>query len=166
MQWKKLDNPRSREMEGFRKEYCKKARFILDKNCPPVGKMLLASMGYNAVHVDDVGLSSKPDEDVFNFARKSRRMVITKDKGYLDNRKYPFKINPGIIIIPDCPLLSDVFFNSIRIIDFIIGKYYKLYSGYKIQITESFEIIMHKQKNGRVTKSKYRLGANNASQLL
>src|SRR5574337_992187 len=99
MPWKKLPNPSKKEEETFFVRFRKKARFLVDEDVDSEVVYFLREQGWNVVSALEVGLNGQPDENVFSFAWKERRMILSHDRGFLDNKKYPVHRNPGIVII-------------------------------------------------------------------
>jgi len=100
MGWKELDIPNAQEAAGFRQEFQKRARFLLDESLGVAVANLLRRSGWNAKFVADVGLAGRDDQDVLAFAQRDDRILLTHDQGFLDDRKYPEHRNPGIVILP------------------------------------------------------------------
>lgn len=53
----------------------------------------------DAVHAREVGLTSRPDSEVFARAVSEGRLLITKDLDFSDSRKYGTPASSGILII-------------------------------------------------------------------
>jgi predicted nuclease of predicted toxin-antitoxin system len=53
---------------------------------------------WNAKFASDLGLIGKSDDAVFAAAWKQKRVILTHDRDFLDNRRFPFHRNPGIIV--------------------------------------------------------------------
>jgi len=99
MGWKQLDEPSHQEIQQLTSMFRSKARFLVDESVGiAVAKSLRAS-GYNVKYVEELGLRGRSDEDVFATAWKDRRIVITHDSDFLDNRRFPHHRNPGVVII-------------------------------------------------------------------
>lgn len=100
MAWVKLKLPSSAERRELDAEYRGKARFLVDESVGElVATVLRDEERYNTKYVGDVGLLGKSDEDVFAFAWKEDRVIITHDPDFLDNRRFPPNRNPGIVLI-------------------------------------------------------------------
>jgi len=57
-----------------------KLKFLLDENLSPLTVDLLRDLGLEAVHIYDVGLIGKSDEEIYEFAKKKKYVIITFDK--------------------------------------------------------------------------------------
>jgi hypothetical protein len=54
-------------------------RWLLDEMLPPATCQLLVRLGHDAISVHDAGLSGMPDDAVFDFAVRERRLVVTEN---------------------------------------------------------------------------------------
>lgn len=99
MPWKKLDLPTADEMRGMDEAYRGKARFLVDESMGAAIAKYLDEKGYNTKYVGDEGLEGRSDEDVFAFAWKSERIIVTHDPDFLDDRRFPPHRNPGIVLV-------------------------------------------------------------------
>lgn len=59
-------------------------KFLVDAQLPPTLAESLRSKGHEASHVADFGLESADDEAVWNQAKKSASVIITKDEDFKD----------------------------------------------------------------------------------
>lgn len=78
-------------------------RFITDEDVPRSTARVLHDAGFDAVDVRDVGLRGKSDSDVFDYAQKENRLLITCDMGFANILNFPPSENHGILVvrIPD-----------------------------------------------------------------
>lgn len=77
-------------------------RFLVDENMPRVLVARLQAAGYMAEDVRDVGLATRPDNEVWAYAQAHSATVLTRDKDFADIRAYP-PPHAGIVIadVPD-----------------------------------------------------------------
>ena len=74
-------------------------RFLVDENLPARLIDLLRREGYDAEHAYGVGLRTRPDTDVFAYARTASATLITQDHDLeRDTSQFP-PPNPGVILI-------------------------------------------------------------------
>jgi predicted nuclease of predicted toxin-antitoxin system len=57
-------------------------KFLVDAQLPPQLAGWLRAKGYEAMHVDDVGLRNSDDIDVRKFAEAQATIVVTKDRDF------------------------------------------------------------------------------------
>ena len=58
-------------------------RFIIDAQLPPGLGIRLAARGYVAEHVNRVGLGGSGDIAIWEYARRNRAALITKDEDFV-----------------------------------------------------------------------------------
>jgi len=74
-------------------------RFLVDENLPARLTDYLRAEGYEAEHAYDVGLRTRPDQDVFAYARTANAILITQDHDLeRDTGQFPTP-HPGVIIV-------------------------------------------------------------------
>ena len=78
-------------------------RFITDEDVPRSTARVLSDAGFDAVDVRDVGLRGKSDAEVFDYAQRENRLLITCDMGFSNILNFPPAKNHGILVvrIPD-----------------------------------------------------------------
>ncbi len=80
-------------------EWKRKTRFLVDENLGGEVALYLREKGFDAVSVEDAGLKGRTDEDVLASAWREERMLLTLDRDYLDDRRFPEHRNPGVVIL-------------------------------------------------------------------
>jgi predicted nuclease of predicted toxin-antitoxin system len=133
--WHRLPDLSNEESLDFEREFKKKARFLVDENMGNDVAVLLRDFKYNATFVGDVGLIGCADETVFAYAWKDKRILLTHDADFLDDKKFPFHRNPGVIVLPGAegdgtlePAIADL----LR----IVAPYESAHIGAKITVTQ------------------------------
>ena len=75
-------------------------RFYLDENIPAPTVDYLKRRGHNVRHAAlDLGYSPRDDAFHFQEARRERRILLTTDRDFENNRLYPLHLTYGVIII-------------------------------------------------------------------
>lgn len=59
----------------------------------------LQQSGFDILSTREAKLSTRDDEDIFNFALKSKRILLTFDRGFGDIFRFPIQKSAGVIII-------------------------------------------------------------------
>ena len=73
--------------------------FLVDENMPrPLAPMIAAS-GHTARDVRGIGLKGRPDEEVFAEAARTDAVVVTRDHGFTDLRRWPDGFTAGVILV-------------------------------------------------------------------
>lgn len=124
------------EFQEFARQFRKRARFLVDENMGEDVASLLRDFGYNARFVSDFGLIGRSDEEVFSVAWRKRRIILTHDRDFLDDQRFPFHRNPGVVVLPGAqgdgtlePALADL----LR----IFAPYGEAHIGCKIEIPKT-----------------------------
>jgi predicted nuclease of predicted toxin-antitoxin system len=74
-------------------------RFLIDEDVPRSTARLLREAGVDAVDVRDVGLKGKSDQEVFEFAQREDRLLISCDLGFANTLRYSPTESVGILVI-------------------------------------------------------------------
>ena len=75
-----------------------KVRFYADENFPYLATRMLRRFGTQVVTVQDAGLRRHPDENHAGYALRYGYVLLTCDRDYLDNRKFPLIHCPAIAV--------------------------------------------------------------------
>lgn len=111
MTWKKIDFS-EREWRQINSElaiFRKRVRFLVDENVPEDLVSVLRERGYNTKSVAECELKGRDDEEIFGLAYKENRVLVTQDKDFLDDRRFPIQRNPGLAVLPAYSQNEDAF---------------------------------------------------------
>jgi predicted nuclease of predicted toxin-antitoxin system len=75
-----------------------KARFYADENFPALATQILRKMRARVVTVQDVGLRKHPDENHAAYALKHGYVLLTCDRDYLDEGRFPLIHCPAVVV--------------------------------------------------------------------
>jgi predicted nuclease of predicted toxin-antitoxin system len=134
MSWKRLPDLAPDAIEAFGRRFKEKARFLVDESAGSGLARALRDFGWNAVFVSEVGLGGQSDEDVFGFAWKQDRLILTHDEDFLDDLRFPFHRNPGVVVLPGASG-EPGFIEAVHDVLSTIGRFRGAYRGEKIVIT-------------------------------
>ena len=59
-------------------------RFLVDAQLPPRLARALVEAGYEAMHVEDLGLRDASDPTIWAYAERQQAIVVTKDEDFVD----------------------------------------------------------------------------------
>jgi len=121
---------------AFERKFESKARFLVDESVGMDAVRLIQDRGWNVCYVDDVGLSGRSDEEVLAFAWEEQRILLTHDFEFLDDSRFPFQRNPGLVVLPGGTGSTLGLAEAINGVLALIGPCSEAYRGYKIRITE------------------------------
>ena len=88
MSWKRLPGGTEAQEAEFN-SFRKKTRFLIDESLGEGVARVLRELGWNVVFGPDVGLKRHSDEDVFAYAWREQRVLLTHDRDFLDDRRFP-----------------------------------------------------------------------------
>ena len=124
------------QVSDFRRNFESKARFLIDESVGMEAARSIRDRGWDVCDVDDVGLSEQSGEEVLAFAWKEQRILLTYDFDFLDDNRFPFNRNPGLVVLPRTIDSRRGLPDAINGVLALIGPYFEAYRGYKIRITE------------------------------
>ena len=75
-----------------------KARFYADENFPVAAVGLVRSSGAGVLTTQEAGRRGHPDESQAAFALRNGRVLLTCDRDYLDERRFPLIHCPVIVV--------------------------------------------------------------------
>lgn len=88
-------------------------KFLIDANLPYSAKETFENNKLDAVHVRDVGLFDASDEDIFRYAQKNDKIIVTRDLDFADAIRFVPGKHHGIIVIRVSYLMTAVSINKI-----------------------------------------------------
>jgi predicted nuclease of predicted toxin-antitoxin system len=124
------------QVSDFNRKFESKARFLVDESVGMDAVRLIQDRGWNVRYVDDVGLSGRSDEEVLAFAWEEQRILLTHDFEFLDDSRFPFERNPGLVVLPGGTDSTVELAEAINGVLALIGPYSKAYRCFKIRIAE------------------------------
>ena len=159
MPWKRIENPDREERRALERDFGGKIRILVDENLDPELVLVLDELGWKAESAAKAGLSGRSDEDIFGYAWRRKYLLLTSDKDFLDDRRFPPHRNPGVIILPHAPIDSDSLVTALGQALYTIAPLGRLYRGCKIVIAAEGEItiICRNDYTGAMEKSRLRL---------
>lgn len=57
-------------------------KFLIDNNLSPSLSKMLTDSGHNSVHVKEIGMKSASDLEIFEYAFKEKKSVVTADTDF------------------------------------------------------------------------------------
>ena len=83
-------------------------KFLLDENLPPSLCQKLIADGFEARHVQQIGLNATPDFKIFNFAEQSDEIILTHDLDFSTIHAFSGKSKPSVILFRLNPISSEL----------------------------------------------------------
>jgi predicted nuclease of predicted toxin-antitoxin system len=163
MPWRLLTPPPSKEREREVNHLTqRRSKFLVDEGLGPGVADVLRLLRYNTIFAPDVGLGGHADEDVYAFAWRTKRVLLTHDKDFLNDRKFPFNRNPGVIVLPgeegeQAPLGA-----AIRSMLNIFGTHGRIFPNAKIVIDSNnvWYIKNYRKEDGYIEEARLKFTKN------
>lgn len=156
--WEEVKSLKKNEVAQFVAQYKKKSKFLVDENLGIGTCEVLQELGWNAKFVSDVNLVGKSDKDVYQYAFKHGRIILTHDDDFLNHKQFPFYCNPGVIILPGGDGNEAVLERAIADMLTIVGPFGEIHQGAKIIFypTREFKIIaLHEDGYIKISRFKF-----------
>lgn len=153
MPWKRL--PDAGKLPN---EFKRKSRFMVDEGLGPDVRDYLRARGYNALFVGDVGLLGHSDDDVFAYAWRERRVLLTQDHDFMNDEQFPEHRNPGVIVVAGGGGDDHALGMAIATVIMVFGSSPGVWEKSKITISADGHITIRNRafETGRVTTKRYR----------
>ena len=157
MPWINLDtkNVRANQLSRNRQT---RVRFLVDESLGIEAVRVLQTNGWNAKFVSDLGLVGKDDTMVFAAAWKQKRVILTHDRDFLDNRRFPPHRNPGVVVFvvgasgEDDDRLIRAFFLMQAYLK-VFGQAYMI--GTKIVFSDDEHLSIERKRAGSIRTTRY-----------
>jgi predicted nuclease of predicted toxin-antitoxin system len=134
--WTRINTQSKPEISEFIRKFSKKARFLVDQCVGKEAADFLRSRGWNAVYAEAVGLRDQDDQNVYAFAWREDRIILTHDSDFLDDQRFPPHRNPGVIVLPGANGATPGLHMAIARVHLLIAPYREGYRYKKVLINE------------------------------
>jgi predicted nuclease of predicted toxin-antitoxin system len=72
---------------------------LIDENMPRSLAAQIVAMGFPAQDVRDIGLRGRPDSEIYEVAVAAEAIIITRDRGFANERNWPAHFTVGVIVV-------------------------------------------------------------------
>ena len=151
MPWKPLPTPGE-----LPPEFKRRTRFLVDEALGQEVANYLEEKGYNAMFVDKAGLTGHSDEDVFAYAWRERRVLLTHDHDFLDDTRFPEHRNPGVIVLPGGGGDRYALGFAIGVVMTVFGMAPSIWEKSKITVNGDYITIRNRDEDGKTRTTRYR----------
>lgn len=161
MPWRPLEIPKSPETpQPIDKKNC----FFVDESLGEEAAKWLRERGYNAVYAGDVRLLGHSDDDVFSYAWRERRMLLTHDRDFLDDKRFPEHRNPGVIVLPGGDGNQEAMGIGMGTALSVFGSSPETWEKTKSTISPTGEMTIRRRHfdTGKVTSTRFRINKGRA----
>lgn len=148
------------ELRSFDRYFRKEAKFYADEDVEPILIELLRDLGFKVQTAGDAGLVGRDDADHVAYAFRSDRILLTRDRDYLNDRKYPPHRCPGIVVLDIEPMSREGLVNVLWVLKRAVRPYREVWRQSKILISrDGYVTVWQKElETGRRSKFRFRLG--------
>src|SRR5215831_10901252 len=156
MPWQPIDISNQEAIE-FLKDFPKASHFLVDENLGPELAPTLRNLGYNATDIYALNLNGRSDEDVFAAAWSERCILLTQDRDFLDDRRFPRHRNPGVVVLPahnDGALINALVYALA-----LVRQGQELWEGVKMVVCEDgiLTVMCNNHDTGALETTRYKL---------
>lgn len=150
------------ELRSFDKYFRKKAKFYADADIEPIIIELLRDLKFKVQTAGEAGLTGHDDADHVAHAFRHNRILLTRDRDYLDDRKHPPYRNPGIVVLDIEPMTREGLINALWLLKTVIGPYREIWRESKILISKDGCVTVWQKEfeTGKRQKRRYRLNCH------
>lgn len=160
--WIEVETLKKDNITEFTLQYKRKSKFLVDENMGYGTYEILRELGWNTKFVSEVNLIGKSDEDLYRYAFKHKRIILTHDEDFLNHKQFPFYCNPGVIVFPGADGNEKVLERSIADMLIVIAPYGDVYRGAKIVFYADREFkVISAHKDGYISTSRYKFSNGN-----
>lgn len=156
MPWKRFADDTEVAVTG------RKARFLVDESLGLGTTEVLRHLGWNVKDVSEVGLSGHPDENVFAYAYREDRILLTHDTDFLDDTRFPPHRNGGVVVLPGGSGDEVALLRGLRLCLALTGRFHDVLRGMKVIVgaDRTVTIIARNERTGAMGKTWYRIPPN------
>ena len=109
--------------------------------------------------MSEVGLKGRNDQDVFNYAWRTRRLLLTHDEDFWNDRQFPEHRNPGVVILPGADGNNEDMYRGLVWMTWLVTRDPGRWRKRKVKITRDGDgfIKGRYQTTGAMTTDHYRM---------
>jgi len=165
MPWETIAMARE-DIATFDRMFRREAKFYAEDSIEQVVIDILRDLGFKVISSREAGLSGHDDADHLAYASRENRILLTKDKDFLNDRKHsPFE-SPGMIVLNIDPLNRESLEDVLYVLKFVIKPYREIWHKSKVLISKDRQITVwqREHKTSRWQSTRYRLSRSGQAQ--
>jgi predicted nuclease of predicted toxin-antitoxin system len=162
MSWQLLeyDRPDKDELKRILGE----TNFYADHDLDDTIVQVLRRLKYEVETARDIGAQNQPDEFHYKRAFKTKRVLLTHDKDYLDNERFPLSQTNGVIIFNiDTDNTSEIA-RALEVVDVILAKISPILKEKKVLLNSDYSLTFIKRVwdggDFSIEETRYRIDGN------
>jgi|SRR5262245_20221570 len=156
MPWRKLPQPSPEEEAKLEVDFGKQTTFLADESVDPAISGFLRRKGWNVKTVSDIGLCGQDDEAVLAAAYRDDRVLLTHDRDFLDDRKFPPHRNPGVAVLPEGGQDFGALSTAVHYMLILVGSHREFFQATKLEFLADGSLIVKRRRRGRDRRTRYR----------
>jgi hypothetical protein len=134
-----------------------KPKFYADENLPSAAVKIVGSLGGHVLTAQEANRQGHPDENHSAFALKDGRVLLTCDRDYLDEKRFPLVHCPVIVVCDFGSGSSDEMRQTFRCLGSIFSFPQFFDKWTKIDAKRESWIAYCRYLNGTTSRTRYRL---------
>ena len=157
MPWRLLTGPKTKEGErDLNRLTRRRSKFLVDESLGPGVAGVLRHLRYNTKFGPEVGLGGKSDQDVYAYAWREKRLLLTHDDDFMNDREFPFHRNPGIVVLPGKEGEFEPLSQAVRSMLNIFGTHGRIFPNAKVVIDSNnvWYIKNYRKRDGYIEQAK------------
>lgn len=159
MPWVELIDPPKSAVRRIKETFAGRAKYLVDESVGIGIYRYIQSLGHNARFGPDLGL--RTDQEVFARGWYDRRVILTHDHDFMNDREFPFNRNPGVIELPGASGVPVGLREAVLTVLNIFGHVRGVFSYPKIVITADnvWHVRDWNKDDGAIRQLQYRFTA-------
>jgi predicted nuclease of predicted toxin-antitoxin system len=137
----------------------KKTRFLADENLEPWALYVMRFKRFDVIDCDMAKLRHSEDRHVFRRAWQLKRILVTHDADFLNDRVFPLRECAGLLVLPTYGAVSMEFGNLLAAAAALISRGENLWLHTKIEATRGFVLKVRtwEKLQGRVVRWEFKI---------
>jgi predicted nuclease of predicted toxin-antitoxin system len=139
----------------------RRTKFLVDENLGKgTAQLLRETRKVNVEFAADVGLGGRDDCAVFAYAWRKRRVLLTHDRGFLDDTRFPEHRNPGVVVLPGGEGDEEALVRALYFAMLLVEQNPTAWAGTKITAQADGEVRIKQRhaETGAMETRRYKLG--------
>ena len=143
----------------------RKTRFVTDENIEPWALYVMRYKKFDVIDCNAAKIRHRDDRTVFRSAWRLKRVLVTHDHDFLDDRLFPFSGCSGLLVLPTYGRVSLEFGNLLSAAVAMICRGREMWFHTKIVATRSFVLKVRtwEKSQGRVAAWDFQLPRNHVT---
>ena len=141
------------------KSHPKRLKLFIDANIPQLVIDELKGAGIPIITALEEHIEAREDKSILGWVKKSKRVLLTLDRDFWDDQKFPMQDVPGVIFVDVPPNNTDLILQAFGLIYGTFASSYSLdwWQNMKARATPSCYYLKTRNWEGRIAKYEIRL---------